>query len=115
MRRPSCGRRWPAPAVALVVLGVIAGAVASSVVTGCSRPLPEEGSAVEKLYVARCSTGCHRPHQPGSMTVEMWRVQLARMEPVIARAGLPPLSTSEKAQIFAYLERNAEGQAQPRK
>lgn len=46
------------------------------------------------------------------MTVAMWEVQMKRMEPVITRAGLPPLSASERAQIFAYLQRNAEGHAQ---
>ncbi len=111
MREPLRGRSWPAPAALLGFL-VVAGALASGVATGCSRPLPEEGSADEQLYVARCSSGCHRPHQPGSMTAEMWRVQLTRMVPVLARAGHPPLSASETAQIFAYLQRNSEGHAQ---
>jgi len=90
----------------------VAAAVALAVACpGCSRHLPEEGTPVAGLYLARCGTGCHRPYQPGTMTSAMWEVQLARMAPVIAKAGLPPLTAREKADLLAYLQRNAEGHA----
>jgi len=107
VREASRGRFLPVSLAVLVAAAVIAGACA-----GCSRALPEEGSAVASLYVARCSADCHSPHQPASMTVAMWRLQVARMEPVIARAGLPPLSARDREQIIAYLERNADGRGQ---
>gem|GEM_PF-364549 len=103
-------RNGLAAAVPAAVAGVFVVTVAAA--SGCSRPLPEEGSAVANLYVERCSTGCHRPHQPGSMTVAMWQLQFERMQPVIARAGRPPLTAGERAEILAYLERNAEGRGQ---
>lgn len=88
-------------------LAALAGLVAAA--AGCSRPLPEEGSEAANLYVARCAGTCHRPYQPASMTAAMWQLQVARMLPVIVRAGLPPVSARERDTLLAYLERNAEG------
>jgi hypothetical protein len=74
---------------------------------GCrSRPLPEQGSYAERLYVARCDGKCHAPHDPRTMTAAMWQVQFDRMVAVCARAGMP-LTADQQRTILDYLERNA--------
>ncbi len=74
---------------------------------GCgSKPLPEQGSSVEQLYVNRCG-GCHRPYQPSTMTAAMWNEQIVAMRLKIAQTGQPPMSNFEEHQILDYLERNA--------
>jgi len=90
-----------ARAAAAVLLLLVAG--------GCSRPLPEEGSADATLYAARCGT-CHRAYQPHAMTPAMWKVQVDRMTDVkYEAAGHPPPTADERARILAYLQRNAGG------
>jgi len=75
--------------------------------TGCApKPLPEKGSDAERLYATRCG-GCHRPFQPSTMTVAMWREQVEAMRLKMAQAGVAPLSQAEQRQILDYLERNA--------
>lgn len=91
--------------VALAAAAVACGIGAAA----CTRALPEEGSEVANLYVVRCGTGCHRPYHPGTMTSAMWELQLKRMEPVIRKAGLPPLGRREASDLLAYLQRNSEG------
>jgi diheme cytochrome c len=76
---------------------------------GCSRPLPEQGSAAERLYSERCGN-CHRPYQPRSLTAAMWQAQLAAMRQKIAAAGQPPLTPAQDREILEYLQRNAGAQ-----
>jgi Dihaem cytochrome c len=86
----------------------IAIAVFVAAIAGCTRPLPEEGSAPERVYVDRCGS-CHRPYQPHSMTAAMWLAQVAAMREKIAAAGLPPLSPEQDREVLDYLQRNAGG------
>lgn len=74
---------------------------------GCARtPLPEAGTPDAQLYVNRCGS-CHQAIQPGSLTAEMWRMQVEAMRGKIADAGLTPLSPEEENAILAYLRRHA--------
>lgn len=73
---------------------------------GCSHPLPEAGSAAERLYLERCGS-CHRPYQPRSLTAAMWQAQLVAMRQKIAAAGQPPLTPAQDHEILEYLQRNA--------
>ena len=50
----------------------------------------------------RC-VGCHRLYPPGSMTAEMWKVQVTRMRAEFARRGLPWLRPDEEAVLLEYL------------
>jgi mono/diheme cytochrome c family protein len=75
--------------------------------TACARkPLPEQGSYAEKVYASRCG-GCHKPFQPAAMTPAMWQLQVKMMEDRIARAGMPPLTDSQRETILDYLTRHA--------
>ena len=75
---------------------------------GCekSRPLPEQGTYAQQLYVERCGV-CHRPYHPALMTAAMWEVQVDAMRSKIAQAGQPPLSPQQDLTILDYLKRNA--------
>jgi len=58
------------------------------------------------MYAARCSA-CHRLYMPGSMTAEMWRIQVERMQGEMVRRGLPPLTEAERASVLDYLQRHS--------
>jgi hypothetical protein len=75
---------------------------------GCQkpRPLPEQGTYAQRLYVERCG-GCHKPYHPSSMTAAMWEVQVEAMRAKIAQADQPPLSPAQHSTIINYLKRNA--------
>src|SRR6516162_9381615 len=81
---------------------------ASLLLVSCqkSKPLPEQGTYAQQLYVERCG-GCHRPYSPASMTAAMWEAQVEAMRVKIAQAGQPPLSPQQHLAILAYLKRNA--------
>jgi hypothetical protein len=76
-------------------------------VTACSHPLPEAGSAGAELYRSRCGT-CHTAVAPSSMKYPLWEMVLPRMEARMREAGAPPLSAREQESIRSYLERNAQ-------
>lgn len=78
---------------------------ALSVLAGCSRSLPEEGSPAAALYRARCGT-CHRAVSPKAVKYGTWRMILPRMEWLMSTVG-QPLSPHERVVIEAYLERNS--------
>jgi hypothetical protein len=94
------GRRWPHAAIAIVAI--------AAAIAGCTRPLPEQGSVSERVYVDRCGS-CHRPYQPHSMTATMWQAQVAAMREKIAAAGMPPLTPEQEREVLDYLRRNAGG------
>jgi hypothetical protein len=73
--------------------------------SACTR-LPEPESAGAKLYVERCAV-CHRAYNPGTMTIEMWKLVLDRMQGVMSRNGLRPLSPEETSVLLDYLRRNS--------
>ena len=90
--------RLPLPTIALAaVLGA----------AGCGpKPLPEQGTRVEQLYVQRCG-GCHQPYRPASLTPAMWQIQIDAMQSKMAQAGVAPLNDAERRTITDYLVRNA--------
>jgi hypothetical protein len=73
----------------------------------CNARLPEPDSAGAKLYAERCDT-CHRIYAPGSLTFEMWKVQVERMQGDIVRQGLPPLTVQERDLVLDYLKRHSQ-------
>jgi hypothetical protein len=74
---------------------------------GCApKPLPEDGTATEQLYVHRCGV-CHRAYTPSTLTPAMWQLQVDAMELKISAAGMPPLTSDDKQAILAYLERHS--------
>ena len=85
--------------------------VASILFAGCqkTKPLPEQGTYAQQLYVQRCGV-CHRAYSPASMTATMWEVQLEAMRLKIAQAGQPPLTPEQHLSILEYLRRNAGSQ-----
>jgi hypothetical protein len=72
----------------------------------CSPTLPEPDDPGAAVLRTRCN-GCHRVHAPASMTFEMWKVQVARMQAEFARRGLPWLTPAEERALFDYLARHA--------
>ena len=85
-----------------------AAAMLLAAAAGCSKPLPEEGSADAALYAQRCG-GCHVAHHPSALTAAMWDVMVKRMDSEIKRRGFPPLAEPERGRVLAYLQRHAEG------
>jgi hypothetical protein len=88
-----------------VSLRAVAGRVAVVsivVLAGCGAELPEADSPAATLYRTRCS-GCHRLYHPGTMTGEMWRFQVERMQGELARRGMPQLSPTETDLLLRYL------------
>jgi hypothetical protein len=79
--------------------------LAAALASGCSQPWPEEGTAAVMLYRERCG-GCHVAYRPGLLTAGMWQAMVDRMEVEIRRRG-GTLEPTEKAEILAYLQRNA--------
>ena len=80
--------------------------VAAAVVLGCGPGLPDPESPGAVVLRRRCS-GCHRIHPPGSMTSEMWKVQVERMRPQFARRGVPWLTPAEEQALMDYLAAHA--------
>ena len=85
---------------------MLAMAIAWAIASGCSRPLPDAGSAAAELYRGRCGT-CHAAVAPSSMKYKLWEMVLPRMEARMREAGAAPLSAAERDTIRSYLERNA--------
>lgn len=74
---------------------------------GCTKkPLPEQQSSAAQLYVQKCGQ-CHAAYYPGSLTADMWRVQVPAMEYKMRQSGLSPLTDEERSAILGYLTRNA--------
>lgn len=76
------------------------------IVAGCTRALPDAGSPGAQVYAARCGT-CHDPHDPGSLTLAMWEVQVGRMQETMRRRGVRPLDEQEKTLVLDYLRSHA--------
>ena len=81
---------------------LLAAAAALLALASCARPLPDADSPGAVTYAQQCGL-CHPPHQPSSMTAEMWKIQVARMMEMRARRGLPPLTSAEQRVILDYL------------
>jgi hypothetical protein len=54
----------------------------------------------------RCSA-CHAVPTPGSMTYDMWMMQIDRMRGVFAQRGLPWLTPAEREALQVYLHAHA--------
>lgn len=75
-------------------------------VAACGTKLPEPDSPAAKLYASRCNS-CHRVFAPGTLTAEMWKIQVERMQGEIVRHGLPALTADERNTILDYLRRHS--------
>jgi mono/diheme cytochrome c family protein len=99
---------WTVPEHLLVALLIAVPLLAAFLSAGCQqpKPLPEQGTYAQQLYVERCGA-CHRPYRPSSMTAAMWEAQIEAMDAKIMQAGQPPLSPEQHLTILDYLKRNA--------
>ena len=75
---------------------------------GCGPALPDPDSHGAVVLRERCG-GCHRLYAPGSMTAEMWNVQVERMREQFARRGFPWLTAEEEGALREYLSAHAGG------
>ena len=73
---------------------------------GCGGSLPDPESRGAQVLAGRCG-GCHRVYAPGSMTLEMWKVQLAQMRVLFAKRGIPWLSSDDEHALLDYLQAHA--------
>ena len=73
---------------------------------GCGAALPDPDTPGARILRERC-TGCHRLYAPGTMTLEMWRVQIERMRVLFAQRGLPWLTRDEERALLDYLTAHA--------
>ena len=73
---------------------------------GCGPALPDPDSAGAHVLRERCG-GCHRVYAPGTMTREMWELQIGRMRGLYARRGMPWLTPDEERTLREYLEAHA--------
>ena len=75
---------------------------------GCGPALPDPDAPGAVVLRERCG-GCHRVFAPGSMTLEMWKVQIERMRGEFARRGMPWLAPAEERTLLDYLAAHAGG------
>ena len=68
--------------------------------------LPDASSPGAQVYVSKCSN-CHAPYNPHELTAAMWKTQVTMMEVKMQAAGMPALTSDERASILEYLKRNA--------
>jgi len=80
--------------------------LALAVLGACSTPLPDPQSAGAQIYQVRCS-GCHAPYAPASLTAAMWEMQVERMQTVMVRAAVNPLTEQERFLVLTYLKAHA--------
>jgi mono/diheme cytochrome c family protein len=99
MRASQPASRFQRAAIALALV---------SILTSACKPvsLPDATSPGAQLYVSKCGN-CHVPYNPHEMTASMWDTQVTMMEVKIQAAGMPPLTSDERASIVEYLKRNA--------
>lgn len=82
--------------------------VLAALCAGCwkPKPLPEPESPGALAYVARCAV-CHVPYHPSRLTPKMWESMMPLMEGQMAKRGMPPLESAERALILEYLSAHA--------
>jgi hypothetical protein len=85
----------------IALLAVVLGVVGCG---GVALPDPDSRGAV--VLRTRCDT-CHRVYAPGSMTLEMWKLQVARMRGEFARRGMPWLAPDDEQALMDYLAAHA--------
>lgn len=67
---------------------------------------PEEGSAVMRMYIARCGD-CHVAPQPVSHIAKVWPGILQRMQMRMQAKARKPLDKTELGVILDYVQRHA--------
>ena len=80
--------------------------LAAVLAAGCSPALPDPDSPGAVVLRERCA-GCHRVYAPGSMTAEMWKIQVERMRVQYDHRGLPWLTPAEQRTLMDYLTAHA--------
>ena len=75
---------------------------------GCGTALPDPESPGAQVLRTRCG-GCHRVYAPQTMTLEMWKVQLAQMRVLFAKRGIPWLPSDDEQALLDYLQAHAGG------
>jgi hypothetical protein len=75
-------------------------------VVGCGAALPDPDTPGARVVQARCG-GCHRVYAPSTMTADMWKVQVARMQALFAQRGIPALTVEEERLLMEYLTAHA--------
>ena len=90
-----------------LVRGALA-ALAVMMAAGCEPALPDPDSRGATVLRERCG-GCHRVYAPGTMTAEMWGVQVEKMRDQFSRRGMPWLTTEEEGALRTYLTAHAGG------
>ena len=73
---------------------------------GCGADLPDPQSPGAVVMRDRCG-GCHRPFAPGTMTIDMWKMQLGRMHELYVQRRIPWLSGEEERALMEYLAAHA--------
>jgi len=79
-----------------------------AIAAGCGPVLPDPDAPGARVLRERC-VGCHRLSAPASMTLAMWKVQIARMREEFARRGMPWLAPDEERALVDYLAAHAGG------
>ncbi len=81
--------------------------VAAVLAVGCGgAALPDADAPGAVVLRERC-TGCHRLYAPGTMTAEMWKIQVDRMRTQFAQRGMPWLTPTEEQALMTYLTSHA--------
>ena len=80
------------------------GAALAAACGGPALPDPDAPGAV--VLRERCG-GCHRLYAPGTLTLEMWKIQVERIRGEFARRGLPWLAPDEERALMGYLAGHA--------
>ena len=84
------------------VVRAVATALLLAGVSACTPELPDPQSAGAEVYRVRCGS-CHEAYAPGALTAAMWDVQLERMQSIMARRGVNPLTEQERYLVTSYL------------
>ena len=79
---------------------------ALALAVGCGADLPDPQSPGAVVLREKCGA-CHRPYLPGTMTIDMWKVQVGRMHELFAQRGIPWLSGAEEKALLDYLAAHA--------
>ena len=83
-----------------------------AMLAACTPSLPDPESRGAQVYSVRCS-GCHGIYAPGSLTAEMWEVQVDRMQREMLRRAVNPLTEQERYLVLSYLKAHASDAAAP--
>ena len=83
-------------------------ALVGTFATACEPALPDPDSRGATVLRERCG-GCHPVYAPGTMTAEMWAVQIEKMRDQFARRGLPWLTSEDEGALRAYVTAHAGG------